>query len=154
MRRAVTCLFICACLSAFRVSARAEGRQLNTNLKNTQILNQQVQAPVMVPMTKLDAIANMISSGESQSSIINEWKLLVKQNPNMDANAAVTHVIQKAIADWIKSGNGLGSISDMTQLDQMKLQDALQEESQFISTISDIMKDMNDTLGEIIKNMR
>jgi hypothetical protein len=154
MRKAVICLFICACIAAFRVSARAEGRQLNSNLKDIQIPNTQMQAPVVVPMNKLNSIAEMIASGQPQSNIINEWKLLAKQYPNMDGNAAITGIIQKAIVDWIKSGNGLDSISDMTQMDQLALQDKLQKEQQFIQTISNIMKSMNDTLESIVQNLR
>lgn len=46
------------------------------------------------------------------------------------------------------------AISDMTQMDQLALQDTMQKEQQFIQTISDIMKDENDTLKAIINNLR
>ncbi len=46
------------------------------------------------------------------------------------------------------------AVSDMTQMDQLALQDTMQQEQQFIQTISDIMKDENDTLKAIINNLR
>jgi len=46
------------------------------------------------------------------------------------------------------------AVSDMTQMDQLVLQDAMQKEQQFVQTISDIMKNQNDTLKAIINNLR
>lgn len=46
------------------------------------------------------------------------------------------------------------AVLDMSQMDQLALQDAMQKEGQCIQTISEIMKNENDTLKAIIKNMR
>jgi hypothetical protein len=46
------------------------------------------------------------------------------------------------------------AVSDMNQLDQLNLQDKLQKEQAFIQTISNIMKNQNDTLKAIISNLR
>ena len=44
--------------------------------------------------------------------------------------------------------------SDMSQLDQLKLQDLLQKLSQTVQTITDISKNQNDTLKAILGNLR
>jgi hypothetical protein len=46
------------------------------------------------------------------------------------------------------------TMSDMSQLDQLKLQDQLQKLSQTVQLISDISKNQNDTLKAIIGNLR
>ena len=46
------------------------------------------------------------------------------------------------------------TMSDMSQQDQLKLQDVQQKLSQVVQTISNLMKTENDTLKAIIQNMR
>jgi hypothetical protein len=46
------------------------------------------------------------------------------------------------------------TMSDMTQMDNVDLQDKLQKQQQFVQTISNIMKNEHDTLKAIIENLR
>jgi hypothetical protein len=46
------------------------------------------------------------------------------------------------------------TVSDMNQMDQLKLQDSQQKLAQVVQTISNLMKTENDTLKAIIQNMR
>jgi hypothetical protein len=46
------------------------------------------------------------------------------------------------------------TVSDMSQLDQLALQDAMQKQQQMLQTISNIMKNQHDTLKAIIQNLR
>jgi hypothetical protein len=46
------------------------------------------------------------------------------------------------------------TVSDMSQQMQLDLQDTMQEQQQFIQTISNIMKAEHDTLKAIINNLR
>jgi hypothetical protein len=48
----------------------------------------------------------------------------------------------------------MNSLGDMSQLQQLELQDKLQKEQQFIQTISNIMKNQSDTLKSIIQNLK
>jgi hypothetical protein len=48
----------------------------------------------------------------------------------------------------------LNTLQDMSQLDQLSLQDAMQKQQQMIQTISNIMKTQHDTLQAIIRNLR
>ncbi len=46
------------------------------------------------------------------------------------------------------------TVSDMSQMDQLKLQDAMQKQAQMMQTLSNISKMTHDTLKGIIQNMR
>lgn len=46
------------------------------------------------------------------------------------------------------------TISDMSQMDQLKLQEAMQKQAQILQLISNISKMQHDTLKAIIQNMR
>ncbi len=46
------------------------------------------------------------------------------------------------------------TMSDMSQLDQVALQEAMQQQSQMLQAISNIMKSQHDTLKGIIQNLR
>lgn len=46
------------------------------------------------------------------------------------------------------------TLSDMNQMDQLNLQDAMERQAQYLQTISNIMKMQNDTLKAIIQNVR
>jgi hypothetical protein len=46
------------------------------------------------------------------------------------------------------------TIADMSELDQLKLQDTEQKQQQLVQTISNIMKSSHDTLKAIIQNLR
>lgn len=46
------------------------------------------------------------------------------------------------------------TLADMSQMDQMRLQDTMQKASQMMQTISNISKTTHDTLKSIIQNMR
>ena len=48
----------------------------------------------------------------------------------------------------------MNSLGDMSQLQQLELQDALQKEQQAIQMISNIMKMQQDTLKRIIQNLK
>jgi hypothetical protein len=48
----------------------------------------------------------------------------------------------------------LNSMGDMSQLQQLQLQDAMQKQQQVIQTISNIMKNQHDTLKSIIQNLK
>jgi hypothetical protein len=48
----------------------------------------------------------------------------------------------------------LSAAGDMSRLDQLALQDALQKQQQMLQTISSIMKTQHDTLKAIIQNLR
>jgi len=45
-------------------------------------------------------------------------------------------------------------VSEMSELDQLALQDELQKQQQLLQTISNIMKSSHDTLKAIIQNLR
>ena len=51
---------------------------------------------------------------------------------------------------WLAFATG----EEMNQLDQLKMQDFLQKQSQSMQTVSSIMKMENDTLKQIIDNVR
>ena len=59
--------------------------------------------------------------------------------------------IDKNLRQEIKE---LQEISDMSQLDMMKLQDAMQKEAQLMQMMSNMMKAMHDTSMAIIRNMK
>jgi hypothetical protein len=46
------------------------------------------------------------------------------------------------------------TVADMSELDQLKLQDTEQKQQQLIQTISNLMKSSHDTLKAIIQNLR
>lgn len=46
------------------------------------------------------------------------------------------------------------TVSDMSQMDQLKLQETMQKQAQFLQLISNISKMQHDTLKAIIQNMR
>jgi hypothetical protein len=48
----------------------------------------------------------------------------------------------------------LNTLEEISQLQQLELQDAMQKQAQFVQTISNIMKNQHDTLKGIIQNMR
>jgi hypothetical protein len=48
----------------------------------------------------------------------------------------------------------LKTLQDMSQLDQLSLQDAMQKQQQLIQTISNIMKNEHDTMKAIIRNLK
>jgi hypothetical protein len=57
----------------------------------------------------------------------------------------------KGVADAL--GNDLQTMSDMNELDQMKLQDMTQKYQQGINTISNLLKFQHDTVKSIIQNL-
>ena len=48
----------------------------------------------------------------------------------------------------------LDSLEEISQLQQLELQDAMEKQAQILQTVSNIMKNQHDTLKSIIQNMR
>lgn len=155
MKRAlIIFLLIFVCLTMVVVSSMAGTVRLNPKVKSTQTTNKPVSGQVALPVVKLDNISNMIVNGQPQPAIIKEWKLLLVQNPGMDVATARTRIIQKAILDWVESGNGLGSIPQSYNLQEMDLQQRMQREARMIQMMMNIMKAMHDTAEATIQNIR
>jgi hypothetical protein len=69
--------------------------------------------------------------------------------------ATATTLNQKQLAALIAKVEGqYKTASDMTQMMQMDLQDAMQKQQQAVAILSAILKDMHDTLKAIIQNLK
>ena len=52
------------------------------------------------------------------------------------------------------TGGTLNTTSDLTQMSQLELQDAMSKQAQTLQMMSNIMKQQHDTMSAIIQNMR
>lgn len=52
------------------------------------------------------------------------------------------------------AGGALDTQDDMAQMDMLKIQDSMSQQSQLMQTMSNIMKQQHDTSKAIINNMR
>ena len=88
----------------------------------------------------------------SRTIVRNEGKELVSR---LEAELSILENKRGELANKINMlQQELNTISDMNQLDRIKLQDAQQKLQQVYQAISNIMKNQHDTLKAIINNMR
>lgn len=68
-----------------------------------------------------------------------------------DLNSATKKQLENYVTDL---GNQYKTMTDMSQLSQLQLQDAMNKQQQALQMLSNIMKHYHDTLTAIINNMR
>jgi len=85
---------------------------------------------------KLRKIAGMISQQRPYAEIDADWQEFIRADPGLDLESTIA------------------TLTEMSQLDQMSLQDTMQKQAQQIQTISNIAKNLRDTAKAIIDNIR
>jgi hypothetical protein len=116
---------------------------MKENLKEKTVAPRLVQTKVVVPkISQIVAKTQRLNIKFIKTPILPTFK---------DPSKMTITELEKEI---LTAEENLNELGDMSQLDQLALQDTLQKEQQFIQTISNIMKQQNDTLKSIIENMR
>ena len=54
----------------------------------------------------------------------------------------------------VEAEDALETIEDMNQMDMLELQDAMEEQQRLLQMLSNIMKNMQDTMDAIVQNIK
>jgi hypothetical protein len=86
--------------------------------------------------------------------LADRWPLKFSYYDENDVVTVVLSSVKDAMVLEQELEQKLQTMSDMTQMMQLDLQDAMQKQNQAMQTLSAIMKSQHDTLKAIISNMR
>jgi len=104
----------------------------------------------------LDAKKSLRETISELRNIITDdrWPVKFSYYDENDVVTVVLSSVKDAMVLEQELEQKLQTISDMTQMMQLDLQDAMQKQNQAMQTLSAIMKSQHDTLKAIISNMR
>lgn len=123
-------------------------RSASELLKNTQAITR----------IRLDSLKNIAA----QTQVIQTNNKALRQQPVMDNSAKTTklsrtnNTVTKADLDALKDEikNDLDSMSEMGEMESLRLQMAMDRMSKMMSTLSNILKKISDTQQSIIQNLK
>lgn len=142
--------------AAAQSKARVLAAKTNRDFKIAQDLDKVVATPMASDMTiaeqkavtelaqKALAVRNALEYRQQLRERIAEVREELAENPDDAALKAELAELEKKLA----------AASDMTQLAQLELQDAMQRQQQTFRTLSNILKQQHETTKAIIQNIK
>ncbi len=141
-------------------ASKSAQEDLKAIMANVKSINEQ-KAKLRNAMNKINSSRSISNVQlDSFSLVINQAKALQKRN-NPDTvklarPASVTRTVTKkeidATVEKIKSS--LDSMSEMGEMESLRLQSAMDRKSKAMSTLSNLLKKMHDTQQNIIQNLK
>ncbi|MFW9941602.1 MAG: hypothetical protein ACFFFT_11220 [Candidatus Thorarchaeota archaeon] len=131
-------------------------------LKDIGIMVSQLEKPEIIMNSWTNYIEREAKTGKTLdlNSLIQDVFLEANLERNRQLEIQMAEVMQKCEniekikEEMAKLEEQLNTLDEMTQMDLLKLQQAMEKQQQYLQMIASVMKSMHDTAKSIIQNLR